>query len=227
MRSLSRMCHSVSPSAPTVAAVAVTSSISASGPASPMMSMSHCKNWRYRPFCGRSARHTGASWMARNTVGSIGVVCRVEPGERDGEVEPQSEVDEVERARWRRGGLAASSPRRSTPKASFSLSPPRPACSRRAVFHDRGLDLVEAVRRGRCRGCTARAASRRGLLAGEEVAHAARGIDRCCHVSILASWEAATGSGSLRRSARGVLRCGDGAATRHAKTPRSPSLRRR
>lgn len=44
--SFTRMVQPVRPSAASVAAVAEISSTSASCPASPMMSMSHCMNWR-------------------------------------------------------------------------------------------------------------------------------------------------------------------------------------
>ena len=62
--------------------------------------------------------------------GQLGAVGRVEAGERHGQVEAQPEVDEVERLVGRLQVVAASSPRFSTPNASFSLSPPRPACRR-------------------------------------------------------------------------------------------------
>ena len=45
-------------SLPSIAVVARINSISANTEPSPKMSISHCINWRKRPLCGRSARHT-------------------------------------------------------------------------------------------------------------------------------------------------------------------------
>ena len=50
--------------------VASISSASASTDGSPIMSMSHWWNCRYRPRCGRSARHTGPTCNDRNGIGS-------------------------------------------------------------------------------------------------------------------------------------------------------------
>ena len=62
-RSFKWTVRPVTPSTPSkmresIPAVAATSSISARFDGSPRMSMSHCVNWRKRPFCGLSARHT-------------------------------------------------------------------------------------------------------------------------------------------------------------------------
>jgi len=35
------------------------------------MSMSHWMNWRKRPFCGRSARHTGPIWIAQQELQTL------------------------------------------------------------------------------------------------------------------------------------------------------------
>ena len=70
-RSLSKIVESLSsPSLPIAFHMVTMISTSALKEASPKISISTWLNWRKRPFCGRSARHTGPVWKARNTLGS-------------------------------------------------------------------------------------------------------------------------------------------------------------
>ncbi len=69
-RSLILIWKFSNPSLPSVVVVARISSISARFVGSPIISISHCMNWRYLPFCGRSARHTFPICSALNGTGS-------------------------------------------------------------------------------------------------------------------------------------------------------------
>ncbi len=67
-RSLTLMVNGPAPMAANRSCTTSTVSMSATALSVPMVSKSHWRNSRYRPFCGFSPRHTGAMWYRLNGI---------------------------------------------------------------------------------------------------------------------------------------------------------------
>ena len=120
---------------------------------------------------------------------------RVEAGERNGQVEAQAEVDQVERLVGRLQVVVREAALHHAERELLVVAA-EAGVQAIAVLHDRGLDLVEPVRAVGAR-MTAEHALAPRLLGGEEVAHAARGV----HLAATAPfWRAAPAPHSALRS---------------------------
>ena len=119
------------------------------------------------------------------------MVTGVETGERHGEVEPQSQVGEVERV-GRGSEILRREATLQDAESKFFVVAAEPRVQPSTFLHHRRFDLVESVRAIRVADDGEHAFTAR-LLVGEKVAHTARGVYLACHPSILAPPRARAG----------------------------------